>query len=378
MIGSDCCCSLLTASDCVWWQVSGEHGFTMLLEGALPVSRLTSSRSAHPKVPMTRKTTAKANALHVSTETANVANSDHMLLYLNRQTWTRPVESAQLSAELMDAMDRGVHVLLVHEMPGEGGQAARFGCEFGSFFACADGATPEELLKRGIYSEVAVPLKGGAWRAASLMLLGMALGMSKEEIEDAKEGGNVLGLGESSKRMARVLKRLVITRKSGARQRATSDDAERAAAASPPTAPAAASAPIAAAPAAPIGRLQKYNAMFKDISPTLVGAPSALARSLSPRSLSRKMKSQMSLSEKGKSGALEGRMAAPDAAGAGARRNTTTRWTTQWRSSRPAATTAVSVSVASATALNEISMTHDVSHSVSVTSASASEGPEAP
>ena len=40
-----------------------------------------------------------------------------------------------------------------HEMVGVGGQEARFGCEFGDFFSCADGATPGALLKRGIYSE---------------------------------------------------------------------------------------------------------------------------------------------------------------------------------------------------------------------------------
>jgi len=153
-----------------------------------------------------------ANALHMTTEAANLAKSDHMLLYLTSQTWTRPIESAQLAAELMEAIDFGVNVLLVHEMPGAGGQEARFGCEFASFFSCADGATPPELLNRGIYSSVAVPLKGGAWREASMMLLGMALGMSKEALEDAKAGRDVLGLGEHhSKRFASSL-RLTSTR----------------------------------------------------------------------------------------------------------------------------------------------------------------------
>ena len=46
-------------------------------------------------------------------------------------------------------------------MPGIGGQEARFGCEFGTFFSCDDGATPQSLLHRGIYSEIAVALKGG-------------------------------------------------------------------------------------------------------------------------------------------------------------------------------------------------------------------------
>ena len=62
-------------------------------------------------------------------------------------------EHAALGAELMKAMDLGVHILLVHEMPGAGGQEQRFGCEFVDFFSCADGATPDALLMRGIYSE---------------------------------------------------------------------------------------------------------------------------------------------------------------------------------------------------------------------------------
>ena len=80
-------------------------------------------------------------------------------------------------------------------VPGAGGQEARFGCEFGSFFSCVDGATPGELLKRGIYSEIAVALKGGPWREASMAMLAMALGLSKEEAEAQAAGQDVLGEG---------------------------------------------------------------------------------------------------------------------------------------------------------------------------------------
>ena len=110
-----------------------------------------------------------------------LAQCDHMLLYLNSQTWTRGEASAALAAEVAQAMDLGVHVLLAHEMPGTGGQTERYGCEFGRFFACDDGATPQELLQRGVYREVAVPLKGGPWREASMTLFGVALGLTKEQ-----------------------------------------------------------------------------------------------------------------------------------------------------------------------------------------------------
>ena len=146
-----------------------------------------------------------ASTLCLATEMASMPRCDHMLLYLTSQTWTRPSESAHLASEVIEAMDRGVHVLLVHEMTGVG-QEARFGCEFISFFACASGATPPELLSRGIYSSIAVPLKGGPWRETSMMLLGIALGMMKEHANHAEEGHDVLGISADSKRLAPSLR----------------------------------------------------------------------------------------------------------------------------------------------------------------------------
>jgi hypothetical protein len=80
-------------------------------------------------------------------------------------------------------------------VPGAEGQEHRYGGEFGSFFSCVDGATPGELLRRGIYSEIAVALKGGPWREASMAMLAMAFGLSKEEAEARAAGEDVLGGG---------------------------------------------------------------------------------------------------------------------------------------------------------------------------------------
>ena len=65
-------------------------------------------------------------------------------------------------------------------------QEARGGCEFASFFANPDGATPHDLLQRGVYSEIAVALKGGAWRAASMSLLHTALATSTDDESDVR------------------------------------------------------------------------------------------------------------------------------------------------------------------------------------------------
>ena len=72
-------------------------------------------------------------------------------------------------------MDTGVSLLLAHEMPGVDWQAARNGCEFGNFFACDEGATPEKLLKGNIYRQIATPLKGSEWRKASMVMVAKEL-----------------------------------------------------------------------------------------------------------------------------------------------------------------------------------------------------------
>ena len=97
----------------------------------------------------------KPAELCISTDADKLQSCDHMLLYLTSQTWTSGFESTTLADELRIAMDLGVHVLLAHEMPGIG-QDGRFSCDFGTFFGHPDGATPGDLLKRGIYSSIAV------------------------------------------------------------------------------------------------------------------------------------------------------------------------------------------------------------------------------
>ena len=97
-----------------------------------------------------------------------------MLCYLNGDTWTGGPRSDAFTVEVARAMSLGVGLLLAHEMPGLG-QASRCGVEFVSFFTCKDGATDPALLKAGIYGSIAVPLKGGAWRQASMAMLARSL-----------------------------------------------------------------------------------------------------------------------------------------------------------------------------------------------------------
>ena len=57
--------------------------------------------------------------------------------------------------------------------------AARHATDFGNFFSCTEGTTPQELLRAGIYSKIAIALKGGPWRKPGLVMIARAFaGMS--------------------------------------------------------------------------------------------------------------------------------------------------------------------------------------------------------
>ena len=98
-----------------------------------------------------------------------------MLVYLTAATWTSGEASVRLAETVGRAMDLEIRILLAHEMLGEGGQEARRGCDFNDFFGHPDGATPASLLQRGIYNTIAVALKGGPWREASMVMMAQAL-----------------------------------------------------------------------------------------------------------------------------------------------------------------------------------------------------------
>ena len=55
------------------------------------------------------------STLRATAQLTDLAQCDHMLLYLTAQTWTRGAESDILAEEVMKAMDLHVHLLLAHE-----------------------------------------------------------------------------------------------------------------------------------------------------------------------------------------------------------------------------------------------------------------------
>ena len=144
--------------------------------GAAPAAGESLSRSpaaaeSSGSFARSRRKLREPTSLLASTQLDDLPRCEQMLIYLRGDTWVSGERSAAFAQEVRRAMDADIPLLLAHEMPGLGGQHARDGIDFGSFFSSERGATPADLLLRGCYSKIAVPLKGAEWRKASLVLL---------------------------------------------------------------------------------------------------------------------------------------------------------------------------------------------------------------
>mmetsp|Transcript_12124 Transcript_12124/g.31431 ORF Transcript_12124/g.31431 Transcript_12124/m.31431 type:complete len:638 (-) Transcript_12124:108-2021(-) len=116
--------------------------------------------------------------LKLTSDVDRLDECDCMLVYLTRLTWTQGDTSVALAADVQRAMDGGVPLKLAHEMPGVLANEERRAVDFGAFFSCEDGTTPQELLRAGIYNQIAIALKGGPWRRASLVMIASAFAQS--------------------------------------------------------------------------------------------------------------------------------------------------------------------------------------------------------
>jgi hypothetical protein len=114
----------------------------------------------------------KHPGIKVSTTADEQARCERVLLYLRRDVWSRAEASAALRDEVLAVLNRDPHrLLLCHEMPGVDEETRR-GFEFGVLFGRDEESTPQILLERGVYNTmIAVPMKGGMWRAVSLTML---------------------------------------------------------------------------------------------------------------------------------------------------------------------------------------------------------------
>ena len=112
--------------------------------------------------------------LLVTDDPDQMDQADHVLLYLNRSTWAKDDRLEALVAEVLVPLQRKPRrpLLLVHETD-ENDKQLDGVAKFAYFFG--DGVTPSEMMKHGIYTEIAIPMKTGAYRSVSRGLLDCAL-----------------------------------------------------------------------------------------------------------------------------------------------------------------------------------------------------------
>ena len=147
--------------------------------GRMHVSGTNASHPARGSCTKLQKTASSSlkndggeGSLRVTQNIEQIGQCESMLCYLTGLTWTQGAASNAFSREVAIAFAKGVPLLLVHEMPGEG-QSARHGVAFGTFFAW--NATPAPLIKAGIYATIAVAMKSGPWREPSKVMMAKAL-----------------------------------------------------------------------------------------------------------------------------------------------------------------------------------------------------------
>jgi len=138
---------------------------------------------------------------------ADLRACDHMLVYLNASTWTH--EAEEFAGEIREAMRVGLHLQLCHEFPSVLDVAsARGALEFKSIMH----ATPSDL-KTNLYSQIAIPIKGGALREVGLASLAERVAQ-RSKTTDGGASVRAIGLGKA---MAGLLSRVGTLDSSNAR-----------------------------------------------------------------------------------------------------------------------------------------------------------------
>ena len=135
---------------------------------------------------------AVAGGISVTDSSGDGDEATHMLLYLNRSTWTSEGAEA-LAEQVRAARSAKLPIVMAHE-----NDAVRAGCIFGHFFE----VTPRDLIADGLYHDLAIGCHSGPHRQVSLALLAKALGATKQTAQSRVRRVTALALttrGSSSK-----------------------------------------------------------------------------------------------------------------------------------------------------------------------------------
>ena len=111
------------------------------------------------------------SGLTYTSDATKAEECDCMLLLLNGLTWNGVNTSSNLALEVMSVLAARRPYILAHESEAfeadQDRNVARYGVDFATFFDC----TPKHLISSGLYHPIAVMLKGGIKREASLTQL---------------------------------------------------------------------------------------------------------------------------------------------------------------------------------------------------------------
>jgi hypothetical protein len=133
--------------------------------------------------------TATGLDIRMSEDEADLPSCERILIYLTKATWSRGPGTDAFCAQVEKAMELGTkRQLLAHEMPGADDGEARGAVIFDNFFAGeGSGGTPERLLRRNVYEQVAVALKSDEHRAVSMVLMAQELVKDVDKDADHRE-----------------------------------------------------------------------------------------------------------------------------------------------------------------------------------------------
>lgn len=110
---------------------------------------------------------------------------EFMLVYLTRDTWGDSITQKALEEQVLTALQGHVPILLAHEEMGADEEARR-AVKFEHLIE----TTPAPLKKAGVYRTIAVPLRAGILRHASLAMLAQMLGKTQAKAQaNAKANG---------------------------------------------------------------------------------------------------------------------------------------------------------------------------------------------
>lgn len=172
-------------------------------QAALQAADVVEAQEADDAETLETAESLREQAAALKQEAQEVANRATTAKRESDEAFRQRDSSRSLAVEVLTAMHLGIRLMLVHEAPGvcKDDAVERAAVEFGTFFE----TTPELLLRKGVYDQIAIALKGGAWRETSLALVVRAVHSNPPPLEEvsSKKLSHYLRAVRAERRWAR-------------------------------------------------------------------------------------------------------------------------------------------------------------------------------